>query len=174
VGEEILLSCPSVLILDRDQAAEKVQASAGRLMCAVKQEFDMTFKGEAVLVFPEDRSLALVRTILSEVIDVDDMTDLEQETLIEVGNVVINACLGSMVDQLNLDVSSSIPEFIFGEGAEILGLNNADDDGFILFLEINFTVSRLEIQGCIVMIFDLSAAGRIKSEVDRMIETAER
>ncbi len=48
------------------------------------------------MAFPEDRSLELVKLILDESFPAESATDMEEEALLEVGNLVLNGFLGAI------------------------------------------------------------------------------
>jgi len=54
-----------------------------------------------MLLFSERDSLSLVKAILTEQIPLEMLSELEEEALTEVGNVVLSACLATFADLLN-------------------------------------------------------------------------
>jgi chemotaxis protein CheC len=60
VGEQILLSIPTVTIVPREIAAQFVQENSEPKLVAVQQSFDGSFSGKALLIFPQTRSLEIV------------------------------------------------------------------------------------------------------------------
>ncbi len=73
-----------------------------------------------MLVFPEVHSLELVRSLLKENVPLDSLTDLEQEALMEVGNIILNACLGSISNALGEPINCSMPSFRKRESRSLL------------------------------------------------------
>ena len=63
--------------------------------------------GNAILLFPKSNSLQLVRTLLKDQVPLDNLTELEQEALLEVGNVMLNACFGTVTNLLQLNITIS-------------------------------------------------------------------
>ena len=59
VGEEVLLSVPSVKIVTREAASKLVERENATRLVAVQQSFDGPFAGRALLIFPEAQSLAV-------------------------------------------------------------------------------------------------------------------
>ena len=52
--------------------------------------------GKALLIFPEQNGLDLVRLILRNSPPLSEMTEMEQEAFSEVGNIILNSCVGSI------------------------------------------------------------------------------
>jgi len=65
-------------------------------VCGVAQDFSRPFNTEAILMLPEDHSLEMVRMMLGGSYSMDELSELEQEAMAEIGNILLNACIGSM------------------------------------------------------------------------------
>ena len=66
LGEQVLLSVPSVNIVTRETAAGLVERGGSSKLVAVQQSFEGPFSGKALLIFPESQSLELVRSIVGD------------------------------------------------------------------------------------------------------------
>ncbi len=162
VGDELRLSVPHLEFLTPDQAAERLEADTGGAdTVAVRQRFDGRLSGDILLIFPERRSLDLVRSMLGAEVPLDQLTDLEQEALLEVGNIILNACLGSLANQLGLAVQSSLPIYVRGRGARILDSGAerpAAASELVLFVHVDFAMLRNDINGYLAFVMDIAAA----------------
>ena len=162
VGDELRLSVPFLEFLTPRQAAARLEAETGGSdTVAVRQHFDGRLSGDILLIFPERRSLDLVRSILGGQVPLDQLTELEQEALLEVGNIILNACLGSLANQLGLAVHSSLPVYLRGRGAHILdagAARPAADSELVLFVHVDFAMLRSDINGYLAFVMDIVAA----------------
>ncbi|RYI99724.1 MAG: chemotaxis protein CheX, partial [Acetobacteraceae bacterium] len=61
VGEQVLLSVPSIELISQRVAAALVGEREGQDLIAVRQGFAGVFSGQAMLIFPQAKSLQLVR-----------------------------------------------------------------------------------------------------------------
>ena len=171
VKEEIILSIPEISFYSQDRAVSAYRDLFEGPVAAVKQHFQSSFSGDALLVFPERQSLTLVQHILGGLVDESSMTELEQETMSEVGNVVLNACLGSLADQLGTPIKSSLPEYST-QSLKSLFSNNvagASGDDYILFVKVDFRTQHSEIRGYIVLVVDIVSAKIFLNEVDEYV-----
>jgi chemotaxis protein CheC len=75
VGEQVLLSVPSVRIVTREAASKLVERDNARKLVAVQQSFEGPFAGRALLIFPEAQSLELVRSIVGDEHSLEDVID---------------------------------------------------------------------------------------------------
>jgi chemotaxis protein CheC len=104
VQEEITLSVPSVDLLARQELAERLAAlelpGLAERLTAISQNFhsqDRLLNTEALLLFGEHGSLEIVRRMLGQHdMPLEHITELEQDALGEVGNIIINSCMNTL------------------------------------------------------------------------------
>jgi chemotaxis protein CheC len=178
VREEVLLTVPAVSIMSRAQAIVTLgQRSANRLV-AVHQNFEGDIRGRALLIFPEAQSMELVRALVGSELSPQDLMDLEQEALAETGNVLLNACLGTIANNLQRSLRISLPEVVHGDGSDFFDLRPQPDIAdSVLFISINFSLHKRDVQGYLAMLLDLPSLlilkGLLASLVTRMSGTFE-
>lgn len=163
VEDEVGLSVPFVDFLTPAQAAERLETETrGSDSVAVRQHFAGRFYGDILLIFPERKSLDLVRHMLGDDVPLDQLTELEQEALLEVGNIILNACLGSLANQLQLPVESSLPAYVRGRGAKILEAGAAQraavDEELVMFLHVDFSLLTKDVHGYLAFVMDIVSA----------------
>ena len=171
VGEEILLSVPSVAIMTGDEAAQIVSGQTGEKLVAVHQAFDGDLNGRALLIFPEANSLELVRAVTGGQLPLEDIIELEQEALAETGNIILNGCLATIANMLQRSLRMSLPEIVRGSGAELFEISQtAGNEEAVLFLYINFAVKDRDVRGYIAMLMDLPALASLKLLIGEFID----
>jgi chemotaxis protein CheC len=169
VGEQVLLSVPSLAILSRAKAGELVSQGRPSVLIAVRQGFQGEFSGRALLIFPETTSLELVRIVAGRGLSLEDVVELEQEALAEIGNIVLNGCMASIANLLHRSLTMSLPEVIRGTGAQLFGHLPSGTEDVVLFVRINFSVKGHEISGYLAMVMDLLSLVSLKSLIVEFI-----
>ena len=171
IGKQIILSVPSVELIERTQAIEILRASELNKLVAVHQVFEGDIHGRALLIFPETRSLELVRAVTNENLPLEDILDLEQEALAETGNIILNGCLATIANLLKRTLKISLPEVLRGDSAALFNLPPPPEPGdFVLFVYINFSVHQHDIQGYIALLMDLPSLAALKILLDEFIQ----
>ena len=122
VGEQVLLSVPSVELIARKRAIETLGKNEPNKLVAVHQVFDGDIHGRALLIFPETRSLELVRAVTSGTLPLEDILELEHEALAETGNIILNGCLATIANLLQRTLMISLPEILRGDSAALFSL----------------------------------------------------
>lgn len=164
VGRQVLLSVPAVEVVSRTAAAALIRERETGPLVAVRQDFSGAFNGQALLIFPEQNSLELVRSVAGASLDAEDLAGLEGEALAETGNIVLNSCLATMANMLERPLEMSLPEVIRGASAGLFELGaEPGPDGVVLFLYINFAISDRDIRGYIAMLMDLPSLDALKA-----------
>jgi chemotaxis protein CheC len=164
VDKQVLLSVPSVEVVSPSAAAALMGQQESDDLVAVRQEFAGSFSGQALLIFPEDNSLELVRAVVGEELDAAEVASLKDEALAETGNVILNGCLGTIVNMLNQSLQMSLPKVLYGDGKALFDVgDNPGDDGLVLFLYINFSIRDRNIRGYIAMMMDLPSLAVLKT-----------
>jgi chemotaxis protein CheC len=175
VGEQVLLTVPSVDIITRDAAAKLVDGGKAPQLVAVQQSFEGPFSGKAMLIFPQAQSLELVRSIVGEDHSLEDVIDLEQEALAETGNIILNACLATIANVLRRTMRMSLPSVLRGDGRTLFDVKGVSTNGkLVLFLYIDFTIKNRDIRGFIALLMDLPSIAALKEIVREFIEGIEQ
>ena len=169
VGEQVLLSVPSVVIVSRSKAADLLGGTRQDLLVAVRQAFHGDVSGRALLIFPEKNSLELVRAVAGERLSLEDILDLEHEALAEIGNIILNACIATVANLLERSLTMSLPEIVRGDSDGLFDLGAAIADDVVLFVHINFSLKGHRIMGYVAMVMDFASLNSLKELVAEFI-----
>ena len=169
VKEEIDLSVPHAEVL-YGAAARDHLAQKGDRMVAVREDFSGLIGGAAALLFPQARSLDLVRMVLDEDLSPEEVSELEQEALVEIGNIILNGCLSSIADALIGEIETSIPVLLRADLCSILPCA-PNLEAMLLVLTINFMIKSRDIEGQIVFLMDMQAADAFQQMITQYIES---
>jgi chemotaxis protein CheC len=169
VGERVLLSVPSVVLVSRSGAAEMIGHSRNDLLVAVRQAFHGEVSGRALLIFPEKNSLELVRAVAGERMSLEDILDLEHEALAEIGNIILNACVATVANLLQRSLTMSLPEIVRGTSGGLFDVGVSVADDVVLFVHINFSLKGHRIVGYVAMVMDFESLTSLKELINAFI-----
>ena len=171
VGAQVHLSVPMVSLETRARAIAILGERETTNLVAVHQVFEGDIAGRALLIFPETKSLELVRAITGGDLPLEDIIELEQEALAETGNILLNSCLATIANMLHRSLKMSLPEVLRGNAATFFSLAPPPQAGdVVMFLFINFAVRERDISGYIAMIMDLPSLTALVHLLDEFIE----
>jgi chemotaxis protein CheC len=170
VNEEVKLSIPSLELLTRQTAAAKLVHNSPQHIAVVRQNFKGPFWGEALLLFPEDKSLELVRHLIKKEVPLEMLMELEQDALTEVGNIILNACLSSLANILATDLVSDLPIFMTGTATEVLNADISRSDEVVMFLRMEFSLQSKNIGGYVAFVLEISSIKQFLKDIDRYLK----
>jgi len=118
VSKEIELSVPELALVTTDQLINELDC--GALICGISQDIRGPFNARAMLVFPEQGSLDVVRQMLGGSMPDEAIAELQQEAFTEIGNIVLNACIASISNTLEDSFEIEVPLFCTGSADAVL------------------------------------------------------
>jgi chemotaxis protein CheC len=171
VRKEVVLTVPRVALLSRAEAIRVLGERESPNLVAVHQIFEGDITGRALLIFPEARSLELVRSVIGSELSLEELIELEQEALAETGNVILNSCLATIANSLERHLKISLPEVLRGDSSWFFNLPPPPQAGTtVLFIYINFAVRDRDIDGFIALMMDMPSLAALQSLLREYIE----
>lgn len=170
VNDEVRLSVPRVQLYQSSEInADALSLDSPRLG-AVKQSFSGPFNADAMLLFTEERAMKIVHDMMGSQVGIEDVAEYEQEAMCELGNIILNACLSSMADMLDLTLDSSLPVYSVGATDAVLRqIILETNQPLILVLHINLSIEKRHLQGYLVFLLSSSSLQKLLAHIDRFI-----
>lgn len=163
--KEIRLTVPRVEVCDTKAAANYLDQTND--IYGISQRFHSKFDGRAVLIFPEYQSLELVRLMVGIDVPLEHLTDMEQDALCEIGNIVINSCLASLSDMFHQPFDCDVPQLIVGKSYTVL--SDYSEDSVLILLQIKFIVSDAELEGHMLFVVNPQSLASLVSSIDSFL-----
>ena len=162
VQDEVLLSVPQLQFLHPTEASGCFCHYMPGALAGVMQDFSGFMTGRAALLFPEERSLELVRAILGEDMSIGEISELEQETLAELGNILLNNCLATLANLLNQQIQTDLPQVFNVDPPHLLNrltlTEDQDNTSFIMLVHIKFSLRERDLEGYLAFVIDVRSA----------------
>lgn len=174
LGKQVLLSVPRLNIEQRSQAADNLFAQTpSQVICGVSEDFHGSFHGRALLLFPKHNSLELVRLLLQlPEHDAASLGETQQEALVEVGNIILNACLSALAQAVRQDIRSDIPEAIKGTATEILaGQWIEPEQDYVMNLQMHFRIDEVQVDGDIALVMDMTSLQSFRHKLSESFDS---
>lgn len=171
-GEEVQLSAPKVEELSKREVSEQLEARGANRICAVRQAFSGSVNTEALLMFPVEKSLQLVQLMVGDDVPLAHLSEMEQESLAEIGNILLNSVVASVADMLRIEFEGSLPQVEAGRASDVLYLG-VDLDDSVLSLQINFKIASRQIQGYLVFLLDVASSEALQKKITAFIASME-
>ncbi|HIF52080.1 MAG TPA: hypothetical protein EYQ42_11245 [Thiotrichaceae bacterium] len=167
-GNEVDMTVPSVDLITCSEYKKILGNYARDNLIGVSEEFSGGFSGEAALIFFLDKSMDLVRSMLGNLDYEDHFTDMEEEVLTEIGNILLNSCIAAFSNVLKKELHTELPQFNKGSLENILpSLDDGnDEETYILLAKIGFSVQQQEISSHLALTLTLYALRSLINELN--------
>jgi chemotaxis protein CheC len=167
-GHRVLLDVPKVAIYPINELGGALAEFLPAEVATVHQVFSGPVNGDALLLLNYDGALTLTDLLTDELVKSEMLTTSSREVLTEVGNILLNACLGMFGNLLQVHVSFSVPRLHLETLDALLRSLVVASEGLRYALVV-YTAFRLRdsaISGYLVIALNVAS-------LDRLIQEAE-
>ena len=119
-------------------------------------------------MFPVDQSLHLVQMMVGNDFPLAQLGEMEQESLAEIGNILLNSVVSSVADMLDIEFEGTLPQVELGQVAEVLHATESLG-ALILSLQINFKIASRQIQGYLVFLLDVTSSEMLEKKISAFL-----
>jgi chemotaxis protein CheC len=167
-GHRVLLDVPHVAI----HPAEELNRTLGVFMkgdvASVHQEFGGPVGGDAMLLLDPVAAATLKELLTSEPALPLTLDASAREVLTEVGNILLNACLGTFGNLLKVPVSFSVPDLDIASIRAVVDrlIGPGDSFRYALVVTAGFRLRDAEVTGYVVIVLTVQSLTRLLVAVD--------
>ncbi len=157
LDSHVSLTVPVVRLLTVEKLRQETVFPSEVAFSAIEMKYAGAFNGFVELVFDMVSAGKLVDRLSGiDSMPVDDFDSLRSGTLCEIGNIVINAVLGTMANILDVSLSFSVPFYHEGKGSDFVEDFRVDSGSMVLLTKTTFTISELSVTGDFAVFFSFS------------------
>ncbi len=169
-GYRVSLEVPKVSMHEINQIAPLLQSVVKGEVASVNQVFSGPIAGTAMLLLDEESALTLSRLLTEENSLPGAKLDASaREIITEVGNILLNACLGVFGNLLQVHVSFAVPRLHLESVQHILqsvNLEPAEKLRYGLMIHTQFRVRSSNVTGYLAIILGITSLDRMLRELD--------
>ncbi len=155
IDSHITLGVPEIEILQYNELESKLKNFSNETLTSVSMPFEKDLNGIAKLIFPSTSATKLVDMFIGSIENDSDMDALRISALTEIGNIIINTIIGSISNQINIDILYTIPDYSEGKMTEVLELEQLNQNHVILYCLTEFKALKTNISGNLMLFFEI-------------------
>lgn len=155
LNTSIELKEPALQLVDISHLRRRLQADYPETLAGVRMGYLGMLNGEVELILTTDDATRLADIITDGLYAGDDLDALRSATISEIGNVVINAIIGTISNRLSLNLKFTVPQYIEGKLDELLKRIESLNSPLVILARTAFLIHELNIQGHILLLFGL-------------------
>ena len=166
-GQRVLLDVPQVEIYQIEEVATKLARFLPGDVASIHQPFDGAIAGDAFLILNYEGAVRLT-DLLTEGNVQQQLDESAREVLTEVGNILLNACLGMFGNVLQVRVSFSVPNLHLESLDELMDSVRKKRDGlrYAIIVYTSFRIRESAVTGYLVLVLSIVSLHRLIEEIE--------
>jgi chemotaxis protein CheC len=167
-GHRVLLDVPEVTIHPVDVLKVTLARVVTGEVASVHQIFSGPVAGDALLIL-NHQAAGMLKQLLTDEAPLPLTVDASaREVLTEVGNILLNACLGTFGNLLDVKVSFSVPHLTLDTLQGVLQslLINKEVVRYALVVHAGFKLRDAEVRGFLVIVLSVASLDRLIRAVE--------
>jgi chemotaxis protein CheC len=167
-GQRVILEVPKVLISPMSELSGMLGNFIKGEVATVHQIFTGPVAGHALLLLDYEGAKALKYLLTDEPVIGGRLDVSAREVLTEVGNILLNACLGMFGNLLHVQVSFSVPQLHLETlGAVLDSITIGTHElRYAIVIHTSFRVRNSDIRGYLVIVLGVSSLDRLIQEIE--------
>ncbi len=168
-GHRVLLDVPQVSLYLISELPIKLAQFLPAEIATVHQVFSGPLAGDALLLLNYEGAVMLTELLTDEHPQSKRLDESAREVLTEVGNILLNACLGVFGNLLQVRVSFSVPHLHLEALDEVIN-SLIEDKNEVRYALVIYTAFRLRdsaVSGYLVIALSVASLDRLIREVER-------
>lgn len=170
-GHRISLEVPEVAIHLIPEIKRNLQDVIRGEVASVNQIFSGPISGNAILLLDREAALLLNR-LLTDRPDTPELDGAAREVITEVGNIVLNACLGAFGNLLKVQVTFTVPQLQVESVQKVLSSIKVGGSEleYALIIHTRFHMRESDVSGYLVIILGVTSLETLMRELKKWEE----
>jgi len=163
-GHRVQLQVPEITMCPIEQMATHLRPLLqNEEVASVHQIFSGPVEGDALLVLDQNSAAILKELLTNEPALPLEIDRSAREVLTEIGNILLNACLGTFGNLLKVQVSFSVPHLALETLEEIVGSIAVGRQGlrYALIVHAAFRLRDSSLTGYLVIVLGVASIERL-------------
>ncbi len=168
VGHRVVLEAPQVAVYPMEEMFEVLSKLTNGDLATVHQIFTGPVAGDAFLVLDYKGAMHLVDMFVDDYTPTQRFDASAREVLTEVGNILLNACLGVFGEILEVRISFAVPRLRLEELDSLITslMVGKDELRYALIIYTGFRMRDDSLRGYLVVVMGVTSLDRLLQAVD--------
>jgi chemotaxis protein CheC len=166
-GHRVLLDPPEVAVYRTEQLSGALAKFVPGDVASIHQVFAGPVAGDALLLLNYEGAVQLTDLLTDEHQPSNYLDESAREVLTEVGNILLNACLGMFGNLLNVHVTFSVPRLHLETLDELIAsMTDKTEMHYALVVYTAFQIRDSSVKGFLVIVLSVGSLDRLIQEVE--------
>lgn len=167
-GYRIALEVPQVTIHNINAIGPMLAELLESPVASVTQVFSGPVSGNALLLLDEPSALVMSRLLSDDQYVSQELDSNAREIITEVGNILLNACLGVFGNLLQIQITFAVPRLTIEEVTRVFEIVSAQSGEKLthgLMIHTRFQVKAADVTGYLVIVLGITSLDRLLLEL---------
>jgi chemotaxis protein CheC len=171
-GQRVLLDMPKVSLHPISELSGQLNRFLPAEIATIHQVFTGPLAGDALLLLNYEGAVMLTDLLTDEMAHSQRLDESAREVLSEVGNILLNACLGAFGNLLQVRVSFSVPRLHLEKLDELINslVKDKNEVRYALVIYTAFHLRDSSVSGFLVIALSVASMDRLIQEVEHWEE----
>lgn len=168
VRQRILLSAPDVSVHLLQDLQENIHFNQSEV-ATVHQIFSGQLSGDALLMLDVEGAANLIGMLTDEPKRSNRLSPSDREALMEVGNILLNAFIGSFGNLLNVHITFAVPRLRVEAVNDMLNTLAIGDQEirYVLLVQTRFTILDGHVEGFVALIMGIESLDKFFDAMEK-------
>jgi chemotaxis protein CheC len=169
-GYRILLGAPEVRVLPINELANVLSEIIFDKIVTVHQIFKGPISGDAMLILNHKDSKKLVNLLLDGKNEENLTSASIRDVLSEVGNILLNSCLGMFGNILKVRITFTVPQLQLETLDNLIKTISIDnmEISYALMVSMNFQLRDKSINSYMVLVLGITSLEQLLTEIEKL------
>jgi chemotaxis protein CheC len=174
-GHRVLLDVPKVEVFPIQDVAPNLARFLPGEVASIHQPFDGAIAGDAFLILNYDGAVRLADLLTDGSAPQIQLDESSREVLTEVGNILLNACLGMFGNVLRVRVNFSVPALHLESLNDLMGSIQKENHNlqYAIIVYTSFRIRETAVTGYLVLVLSIVSLTRLVEEIERWEQQSE-
>lgn len=174
-NQRVLVDQPRLWVCAIGELPARLREVVDGDLATVRQSFGGPVSGDATLLLEYEKAVQLANlTAGDDVAIAGRLGEAAREVLVEIGNVVLSACLGAFGNVLQLPVSFSVPRMLLQSVEGVVrsveeGISTDHTPAYALVAATQFGLSEVEIGGYLIVVIGVDSLALISQALNERL-----
>jgi chemotaxis protein CheC len=168
-GHRVELEVPQISMCPIDELGDRLRPMVQGEVASVHQIFSGPVVGDAFMLLDGQSASILKDLLTNEPAMPLEIDASAREVVTEVGNILLNACLGTFGNLLKVQVSFSVPHLTLESLEGVVSSVSVEQEGlrYALIVQAAFRLRGSSLTGYVVIVLSVASIDRLVRAVER-------
>ena len=162
IQTEIILRVPYINVINYDGLLKEIDEIESDKVHSVELQFKGQYKGFSNIIVSSNSASTLSGLLTDMDPNSIELKEIQDGIIVEVGNIILNAIMGSFGNILETSIDFEIPKSYIGQKSNLFQYLDREKYDQILVCKTDFSIRSKNISGKILIVYEINSFNKLK------------